>query len=1091
MIEFDPNSLTETETNFLKKAKSAGATADQAFKYLQSKKPAQPTGQAPMELPKTATVQKGAPFAPIQISPEQIQKTGELPQGVSPEQANQAIQNQRLSEGAPVLKQEEKTVMDEIGIRFGEAGDELSPQDKFIAKNIIPLVVGGGTGLLAKGALKAAPWFAELAAASPRIASIISGAVEGVGFEVGMKGAEGELPTAKGIAGSAALFGGIPAAGAVVGAGKELLGKAIPETLIKSAIKLKPTQKIRVAEELAKMGENTTAETAEQYLLKNRISGSPDEVAKQLATKAKEARAAKLESLSPLTNKFKDAKIGQFADEVVKATDGVSGVEEVASKARDLQKAVKSKQGATLAQIDELKTLFDQNLNVFTLAGSVKEGVTKKGLANLRGYTKTFIEDAANKLGVSNIKQLNQDVIINRSLSRAITGQAVGAGGNALAKLSDLLIGGSVIGGGIAAGGFDKDNLIKSGLTAVGVVAGAKFFSPANRIKLANWLSKNLNEGEAGIFLKVMQGDRAGLDTKLTEKIRNGFKEMGAKLEPIKNTKGFIDPGAIKEDIGKAFNKASPAESATLTKEAGKSKMGGVDTKLATEAKKYKSADEFGKIISEDTPTNYISREIGGERISRSSVPKELLDSHDLTQLNGDKSYYKVGDNYIELSLDKWATKGGDKVGVEGIFILNKGEGLGTKVIDSIQEWANANQIEFVGSTTIKTKMGEGLFNKSKNQNLNNFAKENGIYDVNSGEIKIDLKKVFINKNIKENYTPLERFTKQSNKGNDGEWFFGENAENVKNTKTFGDTKENFFLDKKANIYSEENFKNKYSPSSEKYVIDNNLTSKKLESLETSLSKKPSQKTMKEITWEQQKLAKDDLNSRGYDGVRWIYEEQAAPLQFNIWNKDVIKTKSQLTDIWEQAKGGAGFKPGATPSKLATEAKKYKSADEFVKSQGKTVYHGTSLENANKIKSEGFKIGGGKGVSGETSSDFIYATENKVSANKYVSDRLGIKNPTVVTGDFNGKVLEIQGKMADFEAFGEASRKLGVPLGRGSQGGLTMLDMPAIKKAMQEQGYGAIRFSDRYANGTKAMAILPDSIYTKSQLKDIWKQANK
>ena len=76
--------------------------------------------------------------------------------------------------------------------------------------------------------------------------------------------------------------------------------------------------------------------------------------------------------------------------------------------------------------------------------------------------------------------------------------------------------------------------------------------------------------------------------------------------------------------------------------------------------------------------------------------------------------------------------------------------------------------------------------------------------------------------------------------------------------------------------------------------------------------------------------------------------------------------------------------------------------------------------------------------------------------------------------------------MADFEAFGEASKKLGVPLGKDSQGNLSMLNMPAIKKAMQEQGYGAIRFSDRYANGSKALAILPDQIKTKSQLTDFY-----
>lgn len=176
---------------------------------------------------------------------------------------------------------------------------------------------------------------------------------------------------------------------------------------------------------------------------------------------------------------------------------------------------------------------------------------------------------------------------------------------------------------------------------------------------------------------------------------------------------------------------------------------------------------------------------------------------------------------------------------------------------------------------------------------------------------------------------------------------------------------------------------------------------------------------------------------------------------------------------------------------LLAEAKKYKTAEEFVKAHGTPVYHGTSLENASKINIEGFKAGSGKGVSGQASNDFIYATSNKTGANRYVSDRMGIKNPTVIEGGFTGRVLEIQGKMADFEAFGEASKKLGVPLGIGSQGKPTMLNMSALQKAMGEQGYGAISFSDRYANGAKAFAILPDQIKTKAQLLDIWKRVNK
>lgn len=168
-----------------------------------------------------------------------------------------------------------------------------------------------------------------------------------------------------------------------------------------------------------------------------------------------------------------------------------------------------------------------------------------------------------------------------------------------------------------------------------------------------------------------------------------------------------------------------------------------------------------------------------------------------------------------------------------------------------------------------------------------------------------------------------------------------------------------------------------------------------------------------------------------------------------------------------------------------------KTFEEFVKTQGTPVYHGTSAENAKGILSNGFALGKGKGVSGAASNDFIYVTPSKSGAGKYVSDRLGIKEPTIIESAISGKTLVIPGNNWDFEVFGEVSKRLGVPLKPDSRGNLTMLDMPAIKLAMKKQGFGSIAFKDRGANGSQAIAVLPDSIKTRSQLTDIWEKANK
>ncbi len=59
--------------------------------------------------------------------------------------------------------------------------------------------------------------------------------------------------------------------------------------------------------------------------------------------------------------------------------------------------------------------------------------------------------------------------------------------------------------------------------------------------------------------------------------------------------------------------------------------------------------------------------------------------------------------------------------------------------------------------------------------------------------------------------------------------------------------------------------------------------------------------------------------------------------EMRILNKEVLQTKSQLTDLYNKAQGGA-------ESHLLQEAGKYKSAEEFVKAQGEPSYHGTSAK---------------------------------------------------------------------------------------------------------------------------------------------------
>jgi len=87
----------------------------------------------------------------------------------------------------------------------------------------------------------------------------------------------------------------------------------------------------------------------------------------------------------------------------------------------------------------------------------------------------------------------------------------------------------------------------------------------------------------------------------------------------------------------------------------------------------------------------------------------------------------------------------------------------------------------------------------------------------------------------------------------------------------------------------------------------------------------------------------------GYDGISFINGNGSLEREIAIFNPDIIKTKSQLTDIWKKANQ-------ATPNQsLLAEAKKYKSAEEFVKAHqdGKTGISFHITDNPNfKIKSD-------------------------------------------------------------------------------------------------------------------------------------------
>lgn len=162
-----------------------------------------------------------------------------------------------------------------------------------------------------------------------------------------------------------------------------------------------------------------------------------------------------------------------------------------------------------------------------------------------------------------------------------------------------------------------------------------------------------------------------------------------------------------------------------------------------------------------------------------------------------------------------------------------------------------------------------------------------------------------------------------------------------------------------------------------------------------------------------------------------------------------------------------------TSLSLENEAKKYKSAEEFMNKQP-TYYHTTKSENVSSIESKGFsgEIGKMSQSSGGKMQDGVFLYPEKSSANAFGKN---FKNPSVVEVKVSGKVYDAN-----------TNTKYGWEDNLQTQ---EIAKDPKVIAQLKKDGYVGVKSTEL---GTDAVFIFDSSaIKTKSQLEDIWNKANK
>lgn len=153
------------------------------------------------------------------------------------------------------------------------------------------------------------------------------------------------------------------------------------------------------------------------------------------------------------------------------------------------------------------------------------------------------------------------------------------------------------------------------------------------------------------------------------------------------------------------------------------------------------------------------------------------------------------------------------------------------------------------------------------------------------------------------------------------------------------------------------------------------------------------------------------------------------------------------------------------PDTLVQEARKYKSAEEFVRAQGdKTYYHVTSTDVSPMIEKDGFKAQVGERSMGTTGGKGVFFYEN-ISPTKEFSKNIVWKGkePIVIETKVNGKIFNSKSQSKSINALAE--------------------DASLIEK-LKTEGYVGIRGTE---NGTPVTFVFDTSaIKTKQQLIDLF-----
>lgn len=308
---------------------------------------------------------------------------------------------------------------------------------------------------------------------------------------------DSELPTAWEVGIGAAIGAAIPWVAAWYKAVKPIIKKWVDKIAPKLQLSwlLNPAKLNSVKNQLIDEGTDLAkawlksweADDVGKWMIERGFKWDKPTIIKNLWEHAKKSHALKREVLWASKSLHTVESANKSLEAVHNTIKDVPWLEKKLARVEELM----GKQQHTLSELDEIKSILDDTVSIYTNAWDVKAWAVKKWMDIVRKDLKKYIEDAATKEWLGNVKLLNNETQIAKALEDAISRKdSADAARELLSVFDKWTIWGWLLWGTVW-WPFDNDSFAwKMWNVIVGALAWKYIFSTKTKTNIASALNK-------------------------------------------------------------------------------------------------------------------------------------------------------------------------------------------------------------------------------------------------------------------------------------------------------------------------------------------------------------------------------------------------------------------------------------------------------------------------------------------------------------------------------------------------------------------------------------------------------------------------